>query len=177
MIAKKYFLKVSLCLVLTLFMAGNLLALDLESEAFKSGGYIPDRYSCDAQDFSPSLSWADAPAATKSFALICDDPDAPFKIWVHWVIFNIPAETNNLKENITEEELSSLGAVEGSNDFGTLGYRGPCPPEGKPHRYFFKLYALDTTLELEQGATKSELIEAMQSHIVAETKIVASYQR
>ncbi|MCF7907428.1 MAG: YbhB/YbcL family Raf kinase inhibitor-like protein [Candidatus Omnitrophica bacterium] len=151
--------------------------MDIESDAFKNGGYIPDRYTCDAQDFSPVLSWSNAPQATKSFALIVDDPDASFKVWVHWVIFNIPAETSKLKENITIDELSSLGIVQGTNDFEVLDYRGPCPPQGKPHRYSFKLYALDMKLSLEEGATKSELIKAIQGHIIAETKIVVSYQR
>lgn len=166
------------CLILFLtFFSLEVFALDIESDVFKNNGYIPDRYSCDAQDFSPALAWSDAPAATRSFALICDDPDAPFKVWVHWVIFNIPAESNKLKENISQEEMASLGIVLGTNDFGSLGYRGPCPPQGRRHRYFFKLYALDSTLSLEEGATKSQLIEAMQGHIIAESKIVASYQR
>lgn len=175
--AINYFLKISLLLVVSIIVVGSNFALDIESDAFKHGGYIPDRYSCDAQDFSPALSWNEVPQGTKSFALICDDPDAPFKVWVHWLVFNIPAEIRKLKENITNEEMSSLGVVEGTNDFGTLGYRGPCPPQGRRHRYFFKLYALDTNLSLEETATKSELIEAMQGHIIAESKIVASYQR
>jgi len=176
-IGTKQLIKVISLLLLAISVNGFSFALDIESDVFKSNGYIPDRYSCDAQDFSPALAWSDAPAAARSFALICDDPDAPFKVWVHWVIFNIPANTNRLKENISDEEMASLGIVQGINDFGSLGYRGPCPPQGKPHRYFFKLYALDSTLSLEEGATKSQLIEAMQGHIIAESKIVASYQR
>jgi len=166
-----------LLLLILLFIGFDVFALNVTSDAFQHNGYIPDRYSCDAQGFSPSLSWDDVPSGTKSFVLICEDPDAPFKIWVHWVIFNIPAEVKSLKENISPDELKKTGIVQGNNDFGTLGYRGPCPPQGKPHRYFFNLYALDTVLSLEEGATKSQLITAMQGHIIAESKITASYQR
>tara|TARA_B100000315_G_C14375944_1_gene495169 strand:- start:68 stop:583 length:516 start_codon:yes stop_codon:yes gene_type:complete len=155
----------------------NTFALEIKSEVFKQKGYIPDRYSCDAQDFSPSLSWSQVPQGTKSLAIICDDPDAPFKIWVHWVIFNIPSGISSLEENISKEKLNELSAVEGLNDFGRLGYNGPCPPAGKPHRYFFTLYALDTTLSLEEGVGKKELVEAMQGHILAETKVIGLYQR
>lgn len=173
-------LKKHICFLLFLglaFSSVQAFGLDIESSVFESGGYIPDRYTCDAQDFSPAIAWSDVPDDTKSFVLICDDPDAPFKVWVHWALFNIPVKIRELKENISDSELSSLGIVKGINDFGTLGYRGPCPPQGKPHRYFFKLYALDVNLSLEEGATKSELIAAMQGHIIAEAKIVASYQR
>jgi hypothetical protein len=155
----------------------NTFALEIKSEVFKQKGYIPDRYSCDAQDFSPSLSWSQVPQGTKSLAIICDDPDAPFKIWVHWVIFNISSDISSLEENISKEKLNELSAVEGLNDFGRLGYNGPCPPAGKPHRYFFTLYALDTTLSLEEGVGKKELVEAMQGHILAETKVIGLYQR
>ena len=155
----------------------NTFALEIKSEGFKQKGYIPDRYSCDAQDFSPSLSWSQVPQGTKSLAIVCDDPDAPFKIWVHWVIFNIPSDVSSLEENISKEKLNELSVVEGLNDFGRLGYNGPCPPAGKPHRYFFTLYALDTTLSLEEGVGKKELVEAMQGHILAETKVIGLYQR
>ena len=155
----------------------NVFALDIKSDAFVNKGYIPDRYTCDAKDFSPDLSWSGAPADTKSFVIICDDPDAPFGTWVHWVIFNIPGGMNELKENIGESELSSLGIIRGKNDFKKLDYCGPCLPKGKPHRYFFKLYALNTTLSLEEGATKKDIINSMKGHILAEAKIVGLYQR
>lgn len=155
----------------------NVFGLEIKTDAFENGGYIPDRYTCDAQDFSPFLSWSDIPEGTETFALICDDPDAPFKVWVHWVLFNIPKEVRELKENITEEELVALGIISGTNDFGRNIYQGPCPPSGKPHRYFFKLYALDTKLSLGKEATKKEVVEAMQGHIISEAKIVGFYQR
>lgn len=163
--------------LLIVFISHTAFALDLQSDAFENKGYIPDRYTCDAQDFSPSLSWSDIPKNAKSFVLICDDSDSSFKIWVHWVVFNIPLEVTSLKENISKEELSELAITEGTNDFGKVGYQGPCPPLGKPHRYSFKLYALSITLVLEEGASKKDVIEAMQGHIVAETKIVSRYQR
>ena len=163
--------------LLIAFMAHTAFALGLGSEVFENKGYIPDRYTCDAQDFSPPLSWSGAPKNTKSFVLICDDPDASFQIWVHWVAFNILPETEGLKEGISKEELAALSIVEGINDFGKVGYQGPCPPSGKAHRYSFRLYALDTTLALEEGASKKDVIEAMQSHIIAEGKLVGLYQR
>ena len=173
----KIFVKLGLVLLIVIFWANSGFALTVKSDAFENNGYIPDRYSCDAQDFSPALSWDEVPSGTKSFALICEDPDAPFKIWTHWVIFNIPADSRSLKENITVEELKQLGIVQGKNDFGSLGYKGPCPPQGKPHRYVFNLYALDTVLSSEEGVDKGQLITAMQGHIIAESKTIASYQR
>ena len=168
-------LGLALLAVISLWTPG--FALTVKSDAFENNGYIPDRYSCDAQDFSPAISWGEVPSGTKSFALVCEDPDAPFKIWTHWVIFNIPAEQTSLKENITVGELRDLGIIQGKNDFGAIGYKGPCPPTGKPHRYFFNLYALDTTLSLEEGIGKAKLIAAMQGHIIAESNTTASYQR
>lgn len=159
------------------FMAHTAFAFELQSEVFENKGYIPDRYTCDAQDFSPPLSWSGIPENAKSLVLICDDPDAPFKIWVHWVAFNIPLEVEGLKEDISKEELAELSIVEGINDFGKVGYRGPCPPSGKTHRYSFRLYALNTTLSLEGGASKKDVIEAMQGYIIAEAKLTGFYQR
>jgi len=163
--------------LLIAFMAHTAFAFELQSEVFENKGYIPDRYTCDAQDFSPPLSWSDIPENTKSLVLICDDLDASFKIWVHWVAFNIPPEVEGVKEGISKEELTELSIVEGINDFGKVGYQGPCPPSGKAHRYSFRLYALDTTLALEEGASKKDLIEAMQGHIIAEAKLIGLYQR
>ena len=163
--------------LLIAFMAQTAFALEMQSEVFESKGYIPDRYTCDAQDFSPPLSWSGISENAKSLVLICDDHDSSFKIWVHWVAFNIPPEAEGLKEDISKEELAELSIVEGMNDFGKVGYKGPCPPSGKAHRYSFKLYALDTTLVLEEGASKKDIIEAMQGHIVAEAKLVGLYQR
>ncbi len=170
-------MKILLTFLAIIFVSLNAFALEIVSDVFESNGYIPDRYACDAQDFSPFLSFRDVPEGTKSLVLICDDPDAPFKVWVHWVLFNIPKEVTELKENITAEEMKSLGIIAGVNDFGKLEYKGPCPPAGKPHRYFFKLYALDTQLPLEAGAAKKEIVKAMEGHIIAEAKVVGLYQR
>jgi len=159
------------------FMAHTAFAFELQSEVFENKGYIPDRYTCDAQDFSPPLSWSGIPENAKSLVLICDDPDAPFKIWVHWVAFNIPPEVEGVKEGISKEELTELSIVEGINDFGKVGYQGPCPPSSKAHRYSFRLYALNTTLSLEGGASKKDVIEAMRGYIIAEAKLVGLYQR
>ena len=158
------------------FIIRNAFSLDIESDVIKHKGYIPDRYTCEAQNFSPSLKWKDVPANTKTFVLICDDPDADFKPWVHWVMFNIPFDVGAIKENVSAEELSELGIIQGTNDFGKIGYGGPCPPKGKPHRYFFKLYALDEPLNLKEGATKKEVLDSISGHILAETKFISSYQ-
>ena len=163
--------------LLVAFIAYTAFALELESEVFENKGYIPDRYTCDAQDFSPPFSWSAIPENAKSLVLICDDPNASFKIWVHWVAFNIPLKIEGLKEGISKEELAELSIVEGINDFGKVGYQGPCPPLGKVHRYSFRLYALSTILTLEEGASKKDVIEAMQGYIIAEAKLVGLYQR
>jgi len=168
--------KVILFLLIVL-ISHTAFALNLKSDVLENKGYIPDRYTCDAHGFSPSLSWSDVPKNAKSFVLICDDSDSSFKIWVHWVAFNIPLEVTSLKEGISKEELSELLITEGTNDFGKVGYQGPCPPSGKSHRYSFKLYALGTTLALEEGASKKDIIEAMQGHIIAESKIIGRYRR
>lgn len=152
-------------------------ALELTSGAFENGGQIPTAYSCDSVDASPSLSWSGVPANTVSFVLICDDPDAPFGTWVHWVVFNIPKERTHLEEDFAKVAVAEDGTMQGLNDFGKVGYGGPCPPEGKAHRYLFKLYALDTTLSLSEQATKKDIIKAMQGHIIAETKLIGTYKR
>jgi len=163
--------------LLITFMAQAAFAFEFQSEVFEHKGYIPDRYTCDAQDFSPPLSWSGIPENAKSLVLICDDSDAPFKIWVHWVVFNILPETAGLKEDISKEELAELSIIEGINDFGKVGYQGPCPSSGKAHRYSFRLYALDDVLALEEGVSKKDIIEAIQGHIIAEAKLVGLYQR
>ncbi len=158
------------------FIIRNAFSLDIESTVIKHKGYIPDRYTCEAQNFSPSLSWKDAPANTKTFVLIIDDQDADFKPWVHWILFNIPCDVREIKENISAEDLAESGIIQGKNDFGEIGYGGPCPPKGKPHRYFLKLYALDESLSLKEGATKKEVLDSISGHILAETKLISSYQ-
>src|SRR3989304_2756237 len=120
------------------------MSIQLTSSAFTDGSPIPARHTCDGPDVSPMLKWSGAPAGTKSFALICDDPDAPAGTWVHWVIYGIPPDTTDLPEGVPPDETLPDGSRQGKNDFGRIGYGGPCPPPGKPHRYYFKIYALDT---------------------------------
>ena len=141
--------------------------LKLTSTAFTEGGMIPKQYTCDGKDLSPPLAWSGVPAAAKSLALIADDPDAPLGTWVHWVLFNLPASTQKLPENIPPQKTLPDGAKQGMTDFGRIGYGGPCPPGGT-HRYYFKLYALELELKLEPGATKGQLLKAMQDHVLAE---------
>jgi len=148
----------------------------ITSTAFKEGEPIPQKYTCDEQDVSPSLEWLSPPSNAKSFALIADDPDAPMGTWVHWVIFNIPPSTTGLSENVPPKQSLPNGALQGKNDFGNYGYGGPCPPGGT-HRYYFKLYALDTTLKLSSGSTKADLLKAMEGHIVAQAQLMGRYSR
>ena len=150
--------------------------IEVKSEAFEEGGMIPKKYTCDGEDVSPPLSWTGVPEGTEALALICDDPDAPVGTWVHWVIFNIPPDTTGLSENIPPERVLESGTRQGRNDFGNIGYGGPCPPRGT-HRYYFKLYALDKKVDLEPGATKDELLKAMEGHILAEGRLMGRYKR
>lgn len=151
----------------------------LTSTAFADNGTIPQQFTCDGSNVSPALTWNGAPPNTRTFALIADDPDAPAGTWVHWVLFNLPGNSTALPENVARDEtLASLGnAAQGRNDFKKIGYGGPCPPSGKPHRYFFKLYALDTALALHPGSTKAQVEAAMHGHIVATAQLIGSYSR
>lgn len=151
--------------------------LTITSSFFKNGETIPEKYTADGADVSPPLSWSDVPANTQSFALIVDDPDAPAGTWVHWVLANIEGETRSINEGVPAKETVLGSAVHGKNDFGNYGYGGPAPPSGKPHRYFFKLYALDTILEVDPGITKDGLMQAMEGHIVGEAELMGKYQR
>lgn len=150
--------------------------MQIQSSDFAPSQPIPQKFTCDGQDASPQLTWSGVPAATKTFALIADDPDAPAGTWVHWVLFNLPAQATSLPEGVPKSD-SAAGGIQGKNDFGKVGYNGPCPPPGKPHRYFFKLYALDTSLALQPGARKQEVVAAMQGHVVAQAEVVGTYQR
>ena len=152
------------------------MSIQLTSAAFKEGGMIPEKYTCDGEDISPPLQWSGIPDGTQSIALICDDPDAPMGTWVHWVLFNIPADTKELPENIPPDRILENGAKHGMSDFRRLGYGGPCPPGGT-HRYFFKIYALDIEIGLEPGATKPELLNAMEGHILDEGQLMGKYSR
>jgi len=146
--------------------------MQLTSTAFQEGTTIPKQYTGDGKDVSPPLHWSGAPAGTKSFALIADDPDAPRGTWVHWVVWNLPADQHELAEG-----KLPAGVRQGKNDFGKTSYGGPSPPPGKPHRYFFKLYALDTTLDLADGASKQQLEQAMKGHILGSGELMGKYGR
>jgi Raf kinase inhibitor-like YbhB/YbcL family protein len=149
---------------------GAAVSLELQSPDFTAGGNIPKQFTCDGANISPALSWNAPPAATQSFVLIADDPDAPVGTWVHWVIFDLPANLRALPQDFPKNEQSADGSRQGRNDFGKIGYGGPCPPPGKPHRYFFKLYALEAKLNLMPGATKKDVERAMQGNILAQSE-------
>ena len=148
------------------------MSLQLTSDAFANGQSIPAKYSCIGKNISPALAWNEPPTGTQSFALIVDDPDAPGRTWVHWVLFNIPVSTRNLKEGFTADDPIVIG----KNSSSHLSYDGPCPPSGT-HRYFFKLYALDATLNLSPGATKDQLLKAMDGHILAQTELMGTLSK
>jgi len=148
----------------------------LKSPAFPNGGAIPSRFSCHGANVSPHLEWEGVPDATRTLALICDDPDAPAGTWVHWVIFNIPAAACMLPEAVPAQKSLPDGSRQGVNDFGKIGYGGPCPPGGT-HRYFFKLYALDAELTLPAGARMEQLLSAMAGRILADCQMLGTYGR
>jgi Raf kinase inhibitor-like YbhB/YbcL family protein len=150
--------------------------MEIKSAAFKEGGMIPKKYTCDGEDISPPLTWSNVPDGTKSFALISDDPDAPVGIWVHWVIYNIPGNATQLPEHVRTDKKLPDGSLQGINDFPNIGYGGPCPPSGV-HRYYFKLYALDTVLNIQAGITKEELLSDMEGHILARAQLMGKYKR
>lgn len=150
--------------------------MEILSSAFQEGGFISAKYTCDDINVSPPLEWSQVPEGTKSFALICDDPDAPMGTWVHWVMYNIPGATRTLTENIRPLETLDNGAIQGTNDFRKIGYGGPCPPGGI-HRYYFKLYALDDMLSSPPGLTKKGLLDAMEGHIMAKGQLMGRYKR
>ena len=150
--------------------------MEIKSSAFKSGARIPAKYTCDGVDVSPPLAWGKLPAGTNYLALICDDPDAPMGTWVHWVIYDIPANVTSMTEKLPPLKEIANGTKQGMNDFRAIGYGGPCPPSGE-HRYFFKLYALDGPTGLKPGATKAQLLTAMKGHILAEAELMGKYKR
>ncbi len=150
--------------------------MKLESSAFQPGAMIPAKYTCDGEDLSPPLNWSDPPAGTQSFALISDDPDAPVGTWVHWVMWNIPTSARALEENLPKTASLPNGSKQGTTDFRRVGYGGPCPPSGT-HRYFFKLYALDATLNLPATTTKKDLEKAIRGHILAQAELIGKYHR
>ena len=152
------------------------MALEIKSSAFSAGEAIPRKYTCDGDEVSPPLSWSNMPPKTRSFALIVDDPDSPVGTWVHWVIYNIPAQVSLLPEGVASGPSLPVGGQQGNNGMGQLGYQGPCPPGGT-HRYFFKLYALDKVLNVPQGVDKEHLLRAMKGHILAQAELMGLYTR
>lgn len=156
---------------------GGSMAFTISSPSFQNGAQIPKKFACDGEDISPELQWTPPAAGTKSLALIVDDPDAPVGTWTHWVLYDLPPQTTSLSENVKKQEHLPTGAIQGRNDFRKIGYGGPCPPAGKAHRYFFKLYALDKKLDLKPGASKQEVERGMQGHILAQAELMGKYQR
>jgi len=157
------------------------MAFALSSPAFENGASIPKLHTYDGDDVSPGLAWDGAPAGAKSFALIMDDPDAPVGTWVHWVLYDLPASLRGLPQGVPKLERLKGGGTHGASwgvdSFSRAGYGGPCPPPGKPHRYFFKLYALDKVLGLPPRAPKAKLLEAMKGRVLAEAELVGLYGR
>ena len=152
-------------------------AMQLTSTAFTEGNMIPSRHGCDGDDLSPALAWSGAPAATKAYALIMDDPDAPVGLWVHWVLFNLAPDVAALPEGVPPDPAPPTGGLHGTNSWRRIGYGGPCPPSGT-HRYFFKLYALDAPLtSLSNSATARDVVAAMRGHILAEAQLMGRYAR
>ena len=153
------------------------MAFELKSTVLNQGQPISKKYTCDGSDVSIPLTWTDPPAGTKSFSLIADDPDAPMGTWVHWVMYDLPAEARQLPEGVPKQETLQDGSKQGRNDFGRIGYGGPCPPPGKPHRYFFKLCALGTKIGLPPGSTKQQVLNAIKGHTLGETQLMGTYKR
>ncbi|MFC1938918.1 YbhB/YbcL family Raf kinase inhibitor-like protein [Chloroflexota bacterium] len=153
------------------------MVLSVSSSVFREGEVIPAQYTCQGQDVSPPLTWSQPPAGAQSLALIVDDPDTPAGVFTHWVIFSIPADSGGLPEAVPAQTELPSGALQGKNDFGRTGYAGPCPPSGRPHRYQFTVYALDSHLDLKAGASKEQLLSAMQGHILAQDRLTGRYQR
>ncbi len=152
-------------------------SLSVTSPAFADGARIPVKYTCDGQNISPPLEWSQVPAATAAFVLIMDDPDAPMGVFTHWVIFNLPSDARSLSEAIPQGEELASGALQGKNSLGKIGYFGPCPPSGPTHHYRFTVYALDTPLALAAGASKEQVLAAIQGKVLAQGQLIGTYQR
>jgi len=154
------------------------MAFTLTSTAFTDGAAIPVKHTCDGGDVSPPLAWSGAPAGTRCFVLVADDPDAPAGSWVHWVVYNVPAAVSELPENVAKVETLDLGgARQGRNDFRRPGYGGPCPPPGPAHRSLFTLYALDAPLTLKAGAQRKDVETAMEGHVLGSAQLLGTYAR
>ncbi len=157
-------------------MPSSIEKIEMKSDAFQSGELIPQKYTCDGEDVSPSLFWGKVPPNTKELVLICDDPDAPMGTWVHWVVYGISPETAGLPENVAQKDTTA-GLRQGKSSFGKTGYGGPCPPKGKPHRYFFKLYAIDKTTDSKPGAAKADILKIIEGHVLAQGELMGRYGR
>ena len=153
------------------------MGINLISDVFDEGEMIPARHTCDDINVSPPLRWDSLPERTISFAILCEDPDAPMGTWTHWIIFNIPPDIMELSAEIKKEEKLEKGMIQGINDFGYAGYGGPCPPEGEKHRYFFRIYALDTTLNIGPGAKREEFLKALNENVLDEGQLMGIYGR
>ena len=151
--------------------------MQLKADDFAAGAEIPTRFTCTGSGISPALSWSAPPDGTESFALVMDDPDAPGRTWVHWVLYDVPAAERALPEGVGPKGTLPSGARQGRNDFGRTGYGGPCPPPGPAHRYFLRLYALDAPMNLKAGATRADLDRAMRWHILAHAELMGRYGR
>ncbi len=150
---------------------------ELKTTAFEPGGFIPKRFTCQGANVSPALAWSDPPAGTQRFAIIEDDPDAPSGTFVHWVVYDLPATYRKLPEALAGSDPMSGGGRQGTNDFSRVGYSGPCPPPGTTHHYFIRLYALDAPTSLPPGASRRELDNAMQGHILAKAELMGRFKR
>jgi Raf kinase inhibitor-like YbhB/YbcL family protein len=155
----------------------NAMSLTISSPSFANGGDIAKKFTCDGADVSPQFAWNGPPAGTQTFALLADDPDAPVGNWNHWTLWDLPASSRGLPEGVSKEARLPDGSQQGMNDFHKTGYNGPCPPPGKPHRYYFKLFALDAKLDLKSGAGKRELEAAMKGHVLAQGEWMGRYGR
>ena len=151
--------------------------MDLITNAFDAGETIPNKFTCQGENVSPPLVWKSVPTEAKSLALICDDPDSPGGIWSHWVLYDIPPEREELPEDVPTEGRLSWGGAQGRNDFGDIGYGGPCPPKGTTHRYYWRLYALDAPCELSPGATREQLLDWIESHTLDESELMGRFTR
>jgi Raf kinase inhibitor-like YbhB/YbcL family protein len=154
-----------------------LLAFSIGSPAFKNGGNIPEKYTADGEDISPQIIWSDPPRGTRSFALICDDPDAPMGTWTHWMIYDIPGDRMELPENFPKVKDLPDGAKQGLNTWKRVGYGGPDPPAGKPHRYIFRIYALNDTLGISAAADKANLLRIMGNRVLGRAEFIGIYER
>ena len=170
-------------LVLSILMAPTLAPgqqaskMELKTSSFEPSGFIPKRFTCEGENVAPEVEWRNPPAGTQSYAIIEDDPDAPSGTFVHWVVYNVPAKYTRISEGMLKNDAMTPGIRQGTNDFSSIGYSGPCPPPGKAHRYFIRLYALDTTTSLHPAATREELDAAMQGHILARAELMGRFKR